>query len=80
MLAAQFFTFAKFVEAHPQLIADEDIRQQFRKYVWRFWRRIRKHKPWLLPSVLVARWRARRETPGAADYRRFGSLLDEVAS
>jgi alpha-1,3-rhamnosyltransferase len=80
MLAAQFHTFAKFVDAHPQLIAAEDIRQQFRKNVWRFWRRVRKHKPWLLPMVLVARWKARTKTPIAADYRRFASVLDGVAS
>ncbi len=80
MLAAQFFTFAKFVEEHPQLIADKDIRQQFRKNVWGFWRRIRNRKPWLLPMVLTARWRACRQTPSAEDYRRFGAILEQIAN
>ncbi|MBW7901195.1 MAG: glycosyltransferase [Rhodocyclaceae bacterium] len=80
MLAAQFFTFAKFVEAYPRSIAEEDIRRQFRKNVWRFWRRIRKRKPWLLPMVLTAQWHARKRTPGPEDYRRFGAILEKIAN
>jgi alpha-1,3-rhamnosyltransferase len=79
MLGAQFFTFAKFIEANPRLISEEDICKQFRKNVWRFWRRMRKLKPWLYPMVVATMIRSRFVTPQAADYRRFGAILDRAA-
>ena len=79
MLGAQFFTFAKFVEANPGLLSAADIRQQFRKNVWRFWRRIRNQKPWLYPVVLLAVARSGLNTPNSEDYRRFGAILNKAA-
>ena len=79
MLGAQFQTFAKFLDANPGLISEDDIRQQFRKYVRRFWRRIRKLRPWYLPMVLVAMGRSHLATPEAEDYRRIGNILDKAA-
>lgn len=80
MLGAQFMTYAKFVESNPALIAESDVRRQFRKNVWRFWRRMRKEHPGLLPMVLGAEWRAFFDTPTGADYRRFGDLLNQAAN
>lgn len=80
MLGAQFATFAKFLEANPELIAEKDIQQQFRKNIWRFWRRMRNKQPWLLPMVVAALWRSHIVVPRADDYRRFGDILDAAAT
>lgn len=79
MLGAQFTTYAKFIEAAPALLPEEDIRHQFRKNVWRFWRRMRKRKPWQFPHVIAALLRSRLVTPSPQDYRRFAALLNAAA-
>ena len=77
MLAAQFHTFGKFVDQHGGLIPEADIRRHFRRCLKRFWRRLRTKRPGLLPGVLAAWLMSFVRTPRAADYRRFGDLLDE---
>ena len=79
MLGAQFHTFGKFLAEHPGLIADTDVRIHFRRYLKRFWRRMRRQQPWLLPVVLGAQVKSRLRTPQPEDYRRFGRLLDKAA-
>jgi alpha-1,3-rhamnosyltransferase len=79
MLGAQFHTFGKFLSGHEDLIADADIRRHFRRYLKRFWRRMRRKQPWLLPLVLGAQLISHLRTPQAEDYRRFGRLLDRAA-
>lgn len=79
MLGAQFLTFAKFIEDNPGLISEENIGKQFRKNIWRFWQRMRKMRPWLYPTVILAMLRSHFVTPQAADYRRFGTILDKAA-
>jgi glycosyltransferase involved in cell wall biosynthesis len=71
MLGA-FHTFGKFLAGHEDLIADADIRRHFRRYLKRFWRRMRRKQPWLLPLVLGAQLISHLRTPQAEDYRRFG--------
>ncbi len=78
MLAAQFHTFAKFLAGHDGLVAEDDIRRHFRRYLGRFWRRVRRKRPWLLPLVLAALLKSRLRTPQAEDYRRFGRLLQRA--
>lgn len=80
MLAAQFITFANFIENHPGLIPDEVIRQQFRKNVWRFWRRMRRKSPGLLPQVVGAQIQSFFVTPRPEDYRRFAVLLKSAGN
>lgn len=79
MLSAQFSTYAKFLMANPGLIDSDDIRQHFRRNVWRFWRRIRKKSPWLLPVVIASVLRSHFFTPQARDYFGFSARL-HVAS
>jgi len=79
MLGAQFHTFGKFLAEHPGLIADADVRHHFRRNLMRFWRRVRRRRPWLLMRVLAAQLMSHLRTPQPEDYRRFGRLLDEVA-
>ncbi len=79
MLGAQFHTFGKFLAGHPGLIAEDDIRRHFRRCLKRFWRRMRRQRPWLLPRVLGAQLMSHLRTPQPEDYRRFGRLLDAAA-
>jgi alpha-1,3-rhamnosyltransferase len=79
MLGAQFATYAKFIETNPDVLPQADIQHQFRKNVWRFWRRMRKQKPWLLAQVFYAVLRSHLVTPSAEDYRRFSTLLNSAA-
>ncbi len=79
MLGAQFHTFGKFLAEHPGLIAEDDIRRHFRRYLKRFWRRMRRRRSWLLPHVLGALLMSYFRTPRPEDYRRFGRLLDAAA-
>ena len=79
MLGAQFHTFGKFLAEHEGLIAGDDIRRHFRRYLTRFWRRMRRKQPWLLPRVLGAQLMSHLRTPRPEDYRRFGRLLDRAA-
>lgn len=79
MLGAQFHTFGKFLAEHEGLIAEADIRIHFRRYLKRFWRRMRRKQPWLLPVVLGAQLKSHLRTPRPEDYRRFGGLLDQAA-
>jgi hypothetical protein len=79
MLGAQFHTFGKFLEEHEGMIAEGDVRRHFRRYLKRFWRRMRLKKPWLLPVVLGAQLQSLVRTPKPGDYRRFARLLDEAA-
>jgi alpha-1,3-rhamnosyltransferase len=79
MLGAQFHTFGKFLAEHPGLIAEDDIRRHFRRCLTRFWRRMRRKQPWLLPAVLGAQLKSHLRTPQPEDYRRFGRLLDAAA-
>ncbi|KAF0099577.1 MAG: glycosyl transferase [bacterium] len=75
MLRAQLLTYAKFIEANPGLLSEAEIRSQFRKNVWRFWRRMRKRQPWLFAKVLGALWQSHFSTPSHEDYQRFAALL-----
>lgn len=79
MLGAQFHTFGKFLAEHEGLVAEDDIRRHFRRCLKRFWRRMRRRRPWLLPRVLGAQLMSRLRTPRPEDYRRFGRLLDKAA-
>ena len=80
MLAAQFHTFGKFVSEHGSLLSERDIRRHFRRYLKRFWRRIRGRKPWLLPVVMAALLGSFARTPRGQDYRRLGALLDRIGA
>lgn len=79
MLAAQFHTFSKFLAEHEGLVSDAEVRRHFRRCLGRFWRRMRRRRPWLLPVVLGAQLKSRLRTPRPEDYRRFGRLLDRAA-
>lgn len=80
MLSALFKTYAKFLERNPTLIAAEVLRDHYRANLGRVWRRARTKAPRLLPSVLFALCQSYWRTPNAADYTRFGMMLDQVAS
>lgn len=77
MLGAFFLTYAKFIEQHPELIPDREVRQHFRRNVRRFWSRMHDRNPGLLPRVAMAMLGSLFTTPGADDYRRFGRILLE---
>jgi alpha-1,3-rhamnosyltransferase len=79
MLAALFKTYAKFLDANPGRIPDGALREHFRSNVWRFWRRLRKKKPWLLPRVAASLLKSRWQAPQAVDYEALARLLDEAA-
>lgn len=79
MLAALFHTYGKFLAEHGSLIPDDEIRRHFRQNLKRFWRRMRRKQPWLLPRVLGAQLMSHLRTPRPEDYRRFGRLLDRAA-
>lgn len=79
MLGAQFHTFGKFLAEHESLVAEADVRRHFRRCLKRFWRRMRRQQPWLLPAVLGAQLKSHLRTPQPEDYRRFGRLLDKAA-
>lgn len=75
MLGAFFATYAKFLEANPGLIPDEELQRHFRWYLHRFWRRIRKQAPENLPAYIGALLKSYVRSPQANDYRRFGEIL-----
>lgn len=79
MLGAHMLTYGKFLAEHEGLIAEDDIRRHFRRYLKRFWRRMRRRRPWLLAQVLGAWLMSQMRTPQPEDYRRFGRLLDAAA-
>ena len=79
VLGALFQTYGKFLAEHGSLIPDDEIRRHFRQNLKRFWRRMRRKQPWLLPVVLGAQLKSHLRTPQAEDYRRFGRLLDRAA-
>ena len=78
VLGALFLTYGKFLDEHPGLLGEDDIRWHFRLNLKRFWRRMRRRRPWLLPAVAGAFMRSLWRTPGAEDYRRCGRQLQEV--
>lgn len=80
VLGALFFTYAKFLDAHAELLSPKEICRHYRRNLRRFWRRMRRRRPWLLPRVLGALLMSHLRTPQAEDYRRFGRLLDAVAA
>ena len=75
MLGAFFLTHAKFLENHPGLIPDADIRRHFRWYLERFRRRYRDDPTHAL--LLFAKYwlSSHYRTPLAVDYRRLGDML-----
>ena len=75
MLGAFFLTHAKFLENHPGLIPDADIRRHFRWYLERFRRRYRDDPTHAL--LLFAKYwlSSHYRTPLAVDYRRLGEML-----
>lgn len=79
MLGAHFLTYGKFLAEHGDLIPGPDIRRHFRQHLKRFWRRMRRKQPWLLPVVMGALLKSHLFTPLPEDYRRFGRMLDEAA-
>lgn len=79
VLGALFLTYAKFLDDQAGLFASEEIRRHFRQNLKRFWRRMRRQRPELLPVVAAALLKSLLGTPGAQDYRRLGRLLAENA-
>lgn len=79
MLAAQFHTYAKFLAEHPGLIEAVSNARHFRKNLQRYWRRIRKHAPWLLPQILLAAALSYWKSPSAAQYTAMAKRLDRAA-
>lgn len=79
MLSAHFKTYAKFLERNPGSIGEAALRQHFRRNVWRYWRRIRKMKPWVLPAVLAEILQSYWGHPDALGYQRYATLLDRVS-
>lgn len=79
MLGAQFHTYGKFVASYPGLIPDDALRTHYRQNLWRLWRRLRIKRPWLCAELAVAALQSRFRTPDAADYHRYGRLLDRYA-
>ena len=79
MLSALFRTYAKFLTSNPSSINAEAIRQHFRRNIWRFWRRTRDKRPWLLPIIVSAALQSHWKTPTDSDYLRFAMMLDEMS-
>lgn len=78
MLGAFFCTHAKFIAENPGLIPEAELRQHYRRYVRRFWSRIRGKQPYRLPQFLAAMLGTYFRTPRADDYQRFGRILLDV--
>ena len=79
MLGAFFITYAKFLEANPNLIPASEVRRHFRWYLSRFWRRIRNHAPQQLSNYAAAMLSSYFWLPTPDDYRRFGEILLDAA-
>ena len=80
MLSALFDTYAKFLATHPGLLDDQDICQNFRLNVWRFWKRTRGKNPWAIFAVVVALLKSRWNTPNAKDFKYFAIALNKAQS
>lgn len=78
MLGAFFCTHAKFIEENPELIPDAELRQHYRRYLRRFWVRVRRQQPALFPVFAMAFLGSYFRPPCAEDYRRFGKTLLEI--
>lgn len=75
MLGALFQTYGKFLSANSDLICASEVRAHFRRNVWRFWKRIRKHDPFLLYPTLTSVASTYVRTPLPEDYFRFSEYL-----
>ncbi len=80
MLAAHFLTYAKFLDEHGELLPDGLVRRHYRKYLGRFWRRVRHRRPWLLLPAAAALVSSGLARPRSVDYRRFGRMLERMAA
>lgn len=80
VLGALFLTYGKFLEAHGNLILEEELRVHYRQNLKRLWRRVRRQRPWLFPTIIGALLKSRIYPPKAGDYRRFGQLLNQMAT
>ncbi|BBL69629.1 glycosyltransferase family 2 protein [Methylogaea oryzae] len=77
MLGAQFQTYAKFLSRHPGLIEAGDLRRHFRQNLRRVWRRMKTHRPALLPKVAWDALCSWGRTPAAQDYAYYAEKLKE---
>jgi len=75
MLGAFFLTFAKFLDENPGLIPATEVKNHFRWYLRRFWRRVRDNEPGRITQYATAMLSSHFRTPVSADYRRFGEIL-----
>lgn len=75
MVGALFHTYAKFIEAHPGLIPEDELRRHYRHNLKRLWTRIRSKQPWRLPGIAAAMLGSYLAAPTPADYRRMGNIL-----
>lgn len=80
MLCAQFETYAKFLQLHPDKIQASDLRRHFRQNAWRFWRRVRKQQPSALIPAGLAILKSYFITPTHADYLKFASRLKTICA
>jgi alpha-1,3-rhamnosyltransferase len=78
MLAAQFDTYANFLENNPNLLAASAITENYHDNLHRFWKRIRMIKPWVYPKVLIEKISTRFSPPSPEDYRKFSAILKGV--
>lgn len=78
MLAAQFDTYANFLEKNPNLLPPAAITKNYHDNLRRFWKRIRLIKPWIYPTVLTEKFSTRFSPPSPDDYRKFSAILKDV--
>ena len=79
MLSALFRTYAKFLTSNRGLINADAVSQHFRRNLWRFWRRTRDKRPWLLPKIVLTALQSYWKTPAGSDYLYFAMMLDEMS-
>lgn len=80
MLGALLHTYGNFLDQAPGCFEPAEIRSHFRSSLKQVWRRFRTHRPSWLPLVIRAWLGSLMQSPTAADYHRFGNLLDQLAN
>ena len=80
MLGALFHTFGNFLGEAESRFTERERQQHFRGNLKQAWRRFRTNRPAWLPTVAAAWLGSWLHVPTAADYHRFGNLLDRLVA
>ena len=80
MLGALLHTYGNFLAKEESRFSAAEIRQHFHRNLYQVWRRFRVHRPAWLPTVAAAWIGAWLQPPQAADYHRFGDMVERLVA